>query len=215
MLRRGHGNDDSLPTYGGGSGGGLGGVSSSNSRGYGGYSGGLSPSASNKYSKRRNSAGYSPLAFAVFCMAVFNLFLTGFWMSSRGHYRSLLQSVNAKDGRDAIDKVQWTEREVATVQAEITREARRTDTRYTPRIKQLEEEIERNKAERDELREKHESEEKKKNKLREPAYLRQIGLMQQAIRKESKRTVLERYVLYIHIAAPAVLPTNDGIAILH
>lgn len=200
MLRRGYNNGDSLPTH--GSSGGLGGFSDKNSQGYGGYSGGLSSSGGmygepSKYNKRRSGAGFSPLMFAASAMAIFSLILTGLWLSSRGQYRSLLQGVNnAKDARSAINKIQWTGREIDNVQREITKMARRAEGRYGPRIKQLEKENQQFKDERDELREKYESPGKKTDgarlKQRESAYMRQIGLMQQAIRKESKRTVLER-----------------------
>lgn len=189
MLRRSysrsHSSGDSLPTHGGG-----GTVSST---GYGGYSNG------GKYNKtKRTITGFSPLTYAAIGMVVFNVILTGLWMSSKGRYRSLLQEMNAKDVTSAIYKVQWTEKEVARVRTQMAADERQAENRQGPRIKQLERENKRWKNERDQLKEKYESPQKKREesrfKKREPAYLEQIELMQRAMRKESRRTVLERYV---------------------
>jgi len=196
MLGSVYGKDDSLPTHGGG--GGLG-SSFSSSRAYGGYSGGSSGirgiyGDTSKYNKKRNT-GYPPLALVAIGILVFNVILTGIWLSSRVRYRTLLKVFNARDVTGVIDKIKWTEREVSHVRHEMMKETRQMESRF-PRIKLLEKENKRWISERDELRDKYESPEKKKEgvrlKQREPAYLHQISLMQQAIRRESERTVLER-----------------------
>lgn len=197
MIRRGYGNGDSLPTHGGSEG--LG-SSFSTGRGYGGYNGGSSSGiggmygGTSKYSKKKH-AGYSNLAIVALGMAIFNIILTGLWLKSRGHYRSLMQGFNARDSQGVIDKIKWTEKEVSNVKHEMMKESRQIESRF-PKIKQLEKDNKRWMSERDKLREKYESPAKKKEdarlKQREPAHLKQIGLMQQAIRKESRRTVLER-----------------------
>lgn len=200
MLRRGYSrNKDSLPTHSGS--GGLG-RSFSGSRGYGGFHGGSSSSIGSMYGdaskhSQKSRFGFSPLGYVSLGMAVVNVILTGLWMSSRGHYRSFVDGLNARDVKGAIDKIKWAEREASIVRNEMMKERRDIDRRY-PRIKKLEQENVRWKKERDELRERYESLEKRKEdarlKQREPAYMHQISLMQQAIRKESKRTILERFV---------------------
>ncbi len=199
MLRRGfsrgQSSGDSLPTHGGSSSS-IEGFSSSSS-GYGGFSvfGGYNNGG--KYNKHKR-VGYFPLTYVSIGMVVLNVILTGLWMNSKGHYRSLLLALNAKDVSTAIFKVQWTEKEVARVRNEMATDERLAETRYGPRIRQLERENKKWKTERDQLKEKYESPRKKqvdsRLKKREPAYLEQIELMQRAIRKESRRTVLERYV---------------------
>ena len=227
------GNDGALPTHGGGNGvgfsspsnsngndrgyGGYGGYSHSGNQSYGGYSGGNGTSYSSsssgmygetsKYSKkkRKGSGGFigSPLVIAAVALGVINLILTGLWLSSRGRYRSLLKGLNASTSRAAIEKVQWTENEVIKERNEVDRQKRKTEARYSSRIKELEQQSKEFIRERDDLREKYESPDQlrmaSRLKKREPAYLEQIGRMQQAIRKESKRTVLERYDPKIHL----------------
>ena len=185
MLRRGFSTgSDLLPTHGNVSGA---------STGFGGYRG---YNGSSKYSKRYNLVGKSTLTYAAIGLAVFNVILTGMWLSSKGSYRSLLKTMNAKDVAGVISKIQWTEKQVAKIKNEVASEERQAQSRYGPRIKQLERENKRWKSERDELRQKYESPEKKKDdarlKQREAAHLEQIEHLQRAIRKESKRTVLER-----------------------
>jgi hypothetical protein len=152
--------------------------------------------SSPKYNKKRNAGnGYSTLTYTVIAMVVLNIIFTSLWMSSKGQYRSLLKAMNARDVKTVIDKIHWTEREIESVRRKMDAEVREAERRFSAKIKKLENDNRRYKKERHDLREEYESEEfTTRMEKREPAYQQQIGRMQQAIRKESKRTVLERYV---------------------
>lgn len=189
MLRRGYSNGGaSLPTHGG-----------SNSAGYSspGYGGSMHGSISAKQSKRRQLGGeYSPLAFTAIAMGVLNMIITGLWMSSKGNYRLLLQGMNARDASGVVEKIRWTEKEMATVRREMKTKVREEERRYGDSIRKLQNDKLRYKKQCDELRDMHESPEKIEQQARflerEPEYMQQIDRMQKAIRKESKRTIMER-----------------------
>jgi hypothetical protein len=188
MLRRGFSNGDvSLPTHGNSNGG-----YSTSSYGSGSRSFGF---GTPKYGKKRGG-GYSPMVLIVLFMGLLNVVFTGLWMSSKGRYRSLLEGMRARDVSGVVDKMRWAEQELASVRREVTTERRIAENNFGEKLNKLENDNLRFKKERNELREKHESPEKMEKdfrfKKREPEYLQQIGRMQKAIRKESKRTVLER-----------------------
>jgi hypothetical protein len=204
---------------GGGGGEGGGGSSSSNGGGYEGYSNGSyggyggdvyastvyggngsssRSSSDNKYSKRSSST--NPLLLLACCigLGVWSVLSVGLWMSARSNYNGILDVLQVHSSEAALEVVDQWKQSVEDAQREQTQSQRDATRKYASQINQLERDNRFLAKERDELRVKYEGPDKQEEEtrmvLREEAFQSQVELLQQATRKESKRTVLERYV---------------------
>jgi hypothetical protein len=155
-----------------------------------------------KYHKKKRKFGIGVMAVTMVANAVFVLLALVFtilWLRVSGQHHGIL-----KDGNVGTNVALQTM--VSALRAEL-RSARiggaqnlnlEANRKYTPQINKLTRENRFLEKERDELRVKHEGPDKKEEetrmKSREEAFVEQVSLMQQAIKKESKRTILERYV---------------------
>lgn len=218
-------NNDSLPThagngnssggyssqsyggfgYGGGSHGGFStNNNNNNNHSYNSNGGGLNYGEPSKYNKKRKSSQLNPSMIAAMTLGLLNIILGALWWNSRGSFNSLLMNFNTKDYKAVIAKMRTAERDLAAAQRALRRESNNVRNQHENRLKELQEEKARWKKERDELREKYESPQRKeveaRFKQRDSAFLTQIEYLQQAIRKESLRTVLERYVVHSRLA---------------
>jgi hypothetical protein len=133
-------------------------------------------------------------------LGVFNLIVTGLWFTTRSRYQSILGRLdNARDKESAIDSIQTLRREIRNSQRDSRRNDKDVKRKYATQLSTLERENRVFQKERDDLRVKFEGPEKKEEAARllrrEQAFQLQIGRLQRATRKESKRSVLERYVL--------------------
>lgn len=164
-------------------------------------------------SKRRtsssssNSTGAGSVWFMTMVgLGVFNLIVTGLWFSSRSRYQSIMGGLdNAKDKTSAMDSIETLQREIRNSQRVLQRNEKDVKRKYSKQLSTLERENRGLQKERDDLRVKFEGPEKKEEATRllrrEQAFQLQIGRLQRATRKESKRTVLERYVTSYYVTS--------------
>ena len=154
--------------------------------------GGNSPSSKYKYNKKRK-AGVSPLACAVIVIGLVNILFTGLWMRSKRNYISVLQSLNARDIKDATEKIEKAEKDAAKARKDMATAILDVEKKFMERINHSMVENERFKQELGELQQlPHKIQETDRREKLEPYYIHQIERMEAAVRKESKRTVLER-----------------------
>lgn len=197
MLRPGRGGG--LPqSYGGGYSspdlGGYGGTNNGST--YGGYS------SSYKDKPRRSSnqtivMQYLKQPIIWLALAAFVLFLTT--MQYRGQRNWILRQLNVKTHKDAVnivedlrEQIRKLQRERVTAHQDTTAKNTKTDQEYAA----LERENRKLQKERDELRVKYESPEKRTEATRiaarEDAWKKQVHLLQQAASRESRRATTEK-----------------------
>jgi flagella basal body P-ring formation protein FlgA len=119
-------------------------------------------------------------------------------MRARSNYNGILDVLQVHSSEAALEVVDQWKQSVEDAQREQTQSQRDATRKYASQINQLERDNRFLAKERDELRVKYEGPDKQEEEtrmvLREEAFQSQVELLQQATQKESKRTVLERYV---------------------
>ena len=122
----------------------------------------------------------------------------GLWWNASSNYKTFTRSLQVSSGQEALvllDSLKADVRAEKSKARDIKREAQK---KYSSQISDLERENRLLQKERDELKAKHEGPDKKeaseRSQLREAAFQEQVALLKEATRRESKRTVLERYV---------------------
>lgn len=168
---------------------------------YGGY---VSPSSSDsKYSKKSpkkaSSVGSvigSPLVLVCVLMLLWSIAVLGLWMNVRAKYQSILREFNAPNSSAVMKLFTNLQRDLSDAQKEKARKIRETTSNLNVQQEELKRENRLLQKEYDELRIKYEgpnSEDKTFRMVqREEAFKQQMHLLQESIRKESRRTVLER-----------------------
>jgi hypothetical protein len=176
-------------------------------------------SSDNKYHKKKqrnrllsfppttsnSTLGEMVVVVANVVFVVLALVFTILWLRVSGEHHGVIKQFHRVDVETNLDlKIMMSKLRDELKQAQRTdnKSARSFKTemnrKYQPQINTLERENRYITKDRDELRLKHEGpgkkEEETRMKSREEAFIEQVGLMQQAIKKESKRTLLERYV---------------------
>jgi hypothetical protein len=214
MLRN---RGNALPTsngYGYDNGGGGGGYSNTGD-GYGGYNGGgggtgyggdvygnnnnNNNSHSHTYKDKARSRGggsepwKNPLV--LYGVAVF-LVLTTLYYRSSGN--SLLKALNVKSQDAAVKLIQGLQQDVAKMKKQGDQERNESQRKSSTALSKAERERKNMQKERDALRVKHEGpakfEEDARIVARELAFQTQVAALRKATKRESLRTVLERYV---------------------
>lgn len=185
--------------YGGFNGNGNGGGGGS---GYGGDVYGSSPSSSNATFKDkarpRGGAGSEPWKnpLVLYGVAAFFILTTLYYRSSGN---GILKALNVNTRDAAIELVQGLEKDVSKWKLQGDKQRNDVQRKSTQEINRLEKENRNLQKERDTLRVKHEGPEKVAEDARlvkrEDAWKQQLSLLQTATKRESRRSVLERYVL--------------------
>jgi len=151
-----------------------------------------SPSSKYKYNKRRK-AGLSPLAYTVIVIGLVNILFTVLWMRSKGNYVSLMRSLNARDINDLTDKLEQAKKDVTKARKDMETAVLDVEKKLIERINQSRSDNARFKQELGELQLlPHKIQETDQRERLEPHYIHQIERIEAAVRKESKRAVLER-----------------------
>jgi hypothetical protein len=193
--------------YGSSNGGNYGGGYGSSSHGSNGYGNGYGSVSShdtdNKYTKkpkRKSSGGTEglPMIIGAVVLFVYAVLMTGLYFSNSGKTKFLLSRLNMDDTVSIINKVESLERKLKN--SEITRRTAETTARnkLSGEINRLERENKHATEHADELTNLHlplAHEKIEKHSRREKAFMDQVGWLMDRTRRESKRMVLERYVL--------------------
>ena len=202
MLRKSSSGGGGLPTY-GSSGGGYssgganyGGYNHSNDMMYGGYSN--DTSSNDKYQKRKAANPSLPYVISNLVFVILALLFTFLWLRSSSQHASILKTFQV-DSNQGLQSLMRELRKDLAQTSNMIQNRKTIEKKYAPKIASLEKENRFLQKERDELRVKYEGpdkkEEEERRKQREIAYTEQVELMQKHIQRESKRTVLERYVM--------------------
>lgn len=208
--------------YGGGNaGGGSGGYSNSGYGGYtggghqqnyGGYSGGnnaygSSPSSSTssvnkKYSKHETGTTFSMgkgNLIILYCVltVLWGAGVIGSWYNVRTKRNTILAELNQPDLESILQMKKALEKDVSRIKRQQEDSIQDLNNKYGDKHADLEKENRQLQKERDELRIKYEGPDKKEEEarllMREKAFQEQVFMLQEATRKESRRTVLERF----------------------
>lgn len=197
----------------GGGGAAYGGYNAHSQQSYGGYTGqsssmyggsAMSSDDDNKHSKRRNSSfssrfgsGFmSPVMLLCMTLGLMALIMLLMWTNVRGKYNTILKELELPNSKAVIDMYKSLQTDVAAANKKRDSTGRDMERDYARRQKEMERENRLLQKERDELRVKYEGPDKKEEEsrllLREQAFQKQVALLQEATRKESRRTVLEK-----------------------
>eukprot|EP00934_Nitzschia_sp_Nitz4_P007190 Nitzschia sp. Nitz4//scaffold325_size20118//5361//6818//NITZ4_008701-RA/size20118-augustus-gene-0.16-mRNA-1//1//CDS//3329547896//7180//frame0 len=196
MMRRSFHKEDALPTHGG-----LGGVSSPRSsfslrRTSRGSSGSMFGDDS-KYHKHRAPINLSLMTKIAIGIGVFNFLLVILWWNAHRNLGYLAKGMDVRDARRVLQQIQQLERDLADAKGVSQERIRESIQRHESLIKNLQDEKQKYTKERDELKEKYESEARKADlkrlKDREIAFLEQIKHLEAAMRRESHRAVVEKF----------------------
>jgi len=145
-----------------------------------------------KYQKRRKQ-GLSLMTYILTVMGSFNIIMTVSWKRTNNQFRSLLESMDARDAQDVIFKVHMKANEITAASHSIEKSVQDVERKFGDRILQLHSENQRYHNEIHDLKLLPDRiEATKRREKREPEFLLQIQRMEHAIRKESKRSVLEK-----------------------
>jgi hypothetical protein len=184
--------------YGGSSQSSYGGYNAGSSSSYGGYS---VPDAK-QYSKSKKSSASldsfltNPLIFVCLLMAVWGIIVVVLWLNVRGKYNLILRELNAPNADVWMDKYKHLQLDLSSAQHEKNRSVRDKNREMNDKHDALDQENRKLQKECEDLRIKHEQSTEKGGTLhkllREEAFDDQMERLEDAIRKESHRTALER-----------------------
>jgi hypothetical protein len=192
------GGSQSYGGYNPGSGGGGGEQQNSNSSMY--YGGGVASQNNSKTNKpKNNNRNATMLLWACVGTGLWAFLMMGLWWNASGSYKEMLTMLNVQKGQDVLLLVDDLKEDVA--EAKVKTEQKDTKALEAKRgmeLSKLEKEKRYLQKERDELRVKYEGPDKKEEEsrvlLRDEAFKEQLDWLQESIKIESKRTVIERYV---------------------
>jgi hypothetical protein len=173
------------------------GAAGSNNNLYGGYStpAEVNHSRSKKSQMSLGSVMNSPWMLTCILMALWSVVVIVLWMNARGKYNSILRQFNLPNTEAFLAKYKSLQADVSSAQQD--RQRTKTDNRELGvRFEELAQENQQLLREVEELKVKYadvDHEQRESHMLfREDALQEQMALLQTAIRKESRRTVLER-----------------------
>lgn len=206
------GYDASGGGYGGGGSGGYqggsyGGYAGGNADGYGGYSSGVSNGGlgDDKYaSKRRaSSSGLSaitsnPALLACVALAFWAVISTGMnWSKSSKLSKIYKKAGNARTVEDVFDFIENERVRAQNARQEVKDHVREHTDNYNAKVNALKNQIKELEQHKHELIQKHESpdaiSQKENAQWREEAFMEQMTLLQNRVRRDSKRSVIDRF----------------------
>jgi len=139
----------------------------------------------------------NPLVLLCVLMGLWSILILGLWSNVRGKYNSILSEFNAPNADALMEFYKRSQSDLVKVQEDKAKSAKEWKIKYEARQKDLERENRLLQKERDELRVKYEGPDKEEEEsrllLREEAFQNQLVLLQEAMRKEAKRNILERF----------------------
>jgi hypothetical protein len=205
-----------LPSHGGGGGGGGGGDGYNTGDGYGGYGGGGgggyggdvygNSSTGNHHNSNHSNNTFKDKArprsepwknpLILYGITAFFVLTTLYYRSSGN---SILKALQVKTQGAAVELVQGLERDVSKWKIQVDKNRNENDRKNKKDIAKLEAKNKLLQKERDDLKEEHEGPNKVEELAdileREEAWTEQVALLKKATKRESRRSVLERYVL--------------------
>ena len=199
-----------LPSHGGlgydsGAGGGLGGGSYGGYGGGNGYGGG-GYGGDEKYKRKRGPSilqNLTPLQITCIVLGFWAFIMTWKSWSRAGQLKTIYKKAgNSKSVKNVLAFMDSERRRAELSRREAKDAVRDNNEKLQSKISTLNEKVRNLQKSNDELRMKHEGPKKKEQEermaLRETAYQDQVELLLKATRKESKRSVLDKYVWFIH-----------------
>ncbi|KAG7342620.1 hypothetical protein IV203_020564 [Nitzschia inconspicua] len=159
----------------------------------------------NKYNKKKKSRSNSGssghpdlfMMLGLVVLTVYGIVTTILFVSARGKTNRLLKQLDKTSVTAVIDYTHDLENRLTSTQRDLNRAKQEANRQDSQKIVTLQKENRLLQKQADDMRKKHESPEKQRQsqrwKERELAFSEQVEWLQAAARRESKRTVLERF----------------------
>ena len=149
----------------------------------------------NKYAKATKKSKLNPLWYVCIATGLWALIMIKLWWSASGQYSGMLKTLEVRSTTEITEQINTWKRKINQANDEADQDNKKFEDNIKKSLAELTAQNRYLQKERDELRVKHEGPDKKEEEsrimMRDRAFREQLEFLQSAIKKESRRRVLE------------------------